>query len=112
MARLIELVNAPRLRILLAFLVAAITVAAFSPALHNGFVQWDDSAVIQDNLHVRGLGWRDLRWMFTTFYMSLYRPLAWMTFAADYLAWGLYPAGYHATSLALHAANAALVYFI
>jgi tetratricopeptide (TPR) repeat protein len=112
MARLIELMNASRLRVLPAFFIAAIVVAAFSPVLYNEFVFWDDASVILENPNVRGLGWTHIRWMFTTFYMSLYRPLAWMTFAADYLAWGLNPTGYHATSLALHAANAALVYFI
>src|SRR5262249_30661037 len=94
------------------FFVAAVTVVAFSPVFRNSFVQWDDLHVIVGNPSYRGLGWSEISWMFTTFYMSLYRPLAWVTLAGDYVVWGMNPAGYHATSLLLHAANAALVYFI
>jgi tetratricopeptide (TPR) repeat protein len=101
-----------RLRALLPFFVAALTAVVFLPILHNGFVLRDDPAVIVDNPYFRGLGWMQIRWMFTTFYMSLYRPLAWMTLGIDYLASGLNPVGYHATSLLLHAANAALVYCV
>ena len=32
-------------------------------------------------LDYRGLGRTELRWMFTTFHHSLYRPLTWVTFA-------------------------------
>ncbi|HTM09556.1 MAG TPA: tetratricopeptide repeat protein [Verrucomicrobiae bacterium] len=97
---------------LLPLLLAALTVLAFLPVLQNGFVDWDDSAVLLANPNYRGLGWTQLGWMFTTFYMSLYRPLAWLTLGFDYRLWGMNAAGYHATSLSFHAANAVLVYAI
>ena len=65
-----------QLRLLPAFFVAALTVLAFLPIIHNDFVLWDDFNVIQENPNIRGLGWNNLHWMFTTFYKSLYRPLA------------------------------------
>jgi len=89
-----------------------LTIAAFLPALHNGFVNWDDADNLLENPNYRGLGWTQLRWMFTTFYMGHYQPLSWLSFAFDYLVWGMAPFGYHLTNLLLHAANAVLFYFI
>lgn len=92
--------------------VAIITAVAFLPALRNGFVSWDDQKNFLDNPHYRGLGWTQLAWMWTTFHMGHYIPLSWMTLGLDYLLWGMNPAGYHATSIVLHAANAVLLYFL
>jgi len=93
-------------------LIALVTFAAFLPTLQNQFVNWDDAANLVDNPHYRGLGWTQLRWMWTTFLMGHYIPLTWMTFGLDYLLWGLKPVGYHLTSLVLHAANAIVFYFV
>ena len=76
----------------------------------NGFVNWDDPDNFLDNLNYRGLHWANLRWMFTTFHMTLYRPLTWVTHGIDYLLWGMEPGGYHITSLIIHGANALLFY--
>ncbi len=92
--------------------VALVTVAVFAPALHNGFVDWDDNVVILDNHHYRGFAWANLGWMFTTVLMGHYVPVTWLTLALDYRLWGIDPAGYHLTSLLLHAANAALFYLL
>ena len=43
--------------------------------------------------------------MWTTFHLGHYIPLSWMTFGLDYSLWGMKPAGYHLTSLILHATN-------
>ena len=88
------------------------TLAAFWPVLHNGFVNWDDGANIQDNLSYRGLGWTQLKWMWTTFHMGHYQPLSWISLGLDYLAWGMDPFGYHLTNVLLHMINAVLFYFV
>ena len=93
-------------------LIALITLAAFAPALRNDFVEWDDYENLISNVNYRGLGWAQLSWMFTTFHMGPYQPLSWMSLGLDYLIWGMNPAGYHLTSLLLHAANAIFFYFI
>ncbi|MGH7770595.1 MAG: tetratricopeptide repeat protein [Candidatus Binatia bacterium] len=92
--------------------VVLLALAAFFPALWNGFVDWDDTKTLVENQNYRGLGWTQLRWMFSTFYMGHYQPLSWATFGWDYLLGGLEPFGYHLTSLLLHAANAAIFYFV
>ncbi|MCX5791226.1 MAG: tetratricopeptide repeat protein [Elusimicrobia bacterium] len=92
--------------------VAAVTFAVFSGVLRNGFVNWDDDFNLLLNNDYRGLGWAQLKWMFTTFHMGHYQPLSWLTLALDYKLWGMAPKGYHLTSLLLHCANAAVFYFV
>src|SRR5262249_58332488 len=65
---------------------------------------------LTDNQHYRGLGWSQLRWMFTTFHMGHYEPLTWLTSGLHYVLWGMAPFGYHLTSLVVHAANAVLFF--
>ena len=92
--------------------IALLTFTAFLPSLWNGFVDWDDSANLLENPHYRGLGWKNLYWMFTTFHLGPYQPLSWMSLGLDYLVWGMNPLGYHLTSLMLHAINGVLFYFV
>ena len=89
-----------------------LTFLAFLPVLSNDFVNWDDQANFLDNPGYRGLGWRELRWMFTTFHMGHYQPLSWLTLGIDYFFWGLNPVGYHLTNLILHAATAVVIFFL
>src|SRR5438477_12015027 len=96
--------------IVLAIVLAVIAV--FAVGLRNEFVQWDDHTNLVDNRLFRGLGPRQLAWMFTTTLMGHYIPLTWLTFGLDYVIWGMQPAGYHFTNLVLHAANAALFYWV
>src|SRR5262252_3503083 len=97
---------------LLPLSAALLTFFVFLPVLRNHFVEWDDYENLVDNPHYRGLGWDQLRWMFTTFHMGPYQPLSWMTYGLDYLIWGLNPTGYHLTNLILHAANGVFFYFV
>src|SRR5207249_7146393 len=93
-------------------LIAVVTFVVFVPALHNGFVDWDDKRALHENPYYQGLGWDELRWMWTTMYMGQYRPLTWMTYGADYVLWGWRAGGYHLTNLLLHVVNAVLVYWV
>ena len=92
--------------------IALITCLAFSPVLQAQFVAFDDPENFLLNQRYRGLGWEQLRWMWTTTHLGHYVPLSWMTLGIDYLVWGMNPAGYHATNLLLHAANAVLLFYI
>jgi tetratricopeptide (TPR) repeat protein len=82
------------------------------PVLQHQFVEWDDDEILLNNVHYRGLGATELQWMFTTFHMGHYQPLSWVTFAFDYLLWGMNPFGYHLTNLIIHSANAILFFFV
>ncbi|MEW6249871.1 MAG: tetratricopeptide repeat protein [Planctomycetota bacterium] len=102
----------------IALAIAGLTLAVFSPALRNDFVNWDDADNILWNEHFRGLDAAHLRWMFTTTHAGHYQPLSWLTLALDYLLAqaafgnGLDPRSYHLTNCILHALNAALVFLL
>jgi hypothetical protein len=90
-------------------LICLIVGIAFLLALRNGFVNWDDEMTLVDNFGYRGLGWSQLKWMFTTFYMGHYQPLSWLSFSLNYLCCGLDPLPIHLTNICLHCANAVLL---
>jgi len=95
-----------------AVLLGLFTFAVFLPALHNGFVNWDDYKNLIDNPNYRGFGWEQLQWMWTNRWMSHYVPLTWMSFGLDYVIWKEAPLGYHLTNVLLHAANAAVFFLL
>src|SRR5262245_9301917 len=71
----------------IALVIAAAAIAAFAPALGGDFLNWDDDRNFLNNQSYRGLGWSNLRWMFTTAHMGHYIPVTWITLAVDYLVW-------------------------
>jgi hypothetical protein len=95
-----------------AAIIAVLTLAVFSPAIGNDWVEWDDLVNFLDNTHYRGLGWSHVVWMFTTAWGSHWTPLAWLTLGLDYVIWGMNPLGYHLQSVLWHAANAALAFAV
>ena len=88
--------------------IALLSLIAFLPALRNDFVDWDDGINFLENTHFRGLGWEQLRWMWTSHLLYRYIPVTWMTLGLDYNIWGLDPFGFHLTSLLWHTANAVI----
>jgi hypothetical protein len=97
---------------LLRLMLAAAVVAVFWPVCRAGFVSWDDPVNIVNNPHL-GLGWEDLKWMFTdSSYVRRYLPLGWLSYTLDRVFFGGSPASYHVGNLLLHAVNTLLVYAI
>jgi hypothetical protein len=81
-------------------------------SLDGDFVSWDDDKNFLLNPHFRGLGWDNIRWMWTTFHLGTWIPLSWMTLGLSYELHGMNPVGYHAANMALHALNAGLLYLL
>ena len=92
--------------------VVVATFIGFAPALRCEFLNWDDLENFTVNPHYRGLGWTQLRWMWTTVLLGHYVPVSWMTLGIDYLIWGMNPTGYHLTNVVLHSVNAAVFYLV
>ncbi|HXJ80451.1 MAG TPA: tetratricopeptide repeat protein [Candidatus Methylomirabilis sp.] len=92
--------------------LALVTFAVFSPALRNGFVEWDDYTNLFENPHFRGLHWANIRWMFCNTLMGHFIPVTWLTFGLDYTLWGMNPLGYHLTNILLHTANTVIFYVV
>lgn len=90
------------------FFIVIVVVSVFANSLGNGFV-WDDTALF---IGKKVYAEFDLAGMFLGLSNGLeYLPLRDLSYAVDHLLWGANPAGFHATNLLLHVANACLVYF-
>jgi hypothetical protein len=100
------------LRLLPPVVVVAVTFVAFLPVLDAGFLSWDDEPNLLNNPRYRGLGWAQLRWMFTTTLLGHYTPVAWISHGVDYTLWGMDSRGYHLGNLVLHAVSAGVFYFV
>ena len=97
----------------LALLLILGTVALYAPALHNGFVNYDDPDYVTANRHIRqGLSWNNVAWAFTATVEANWHPLTWISHMADIQLFGLNPAGHHAVSVLLHAINVVLLFFL
>jgi tetratricopeptide (TPR) repeat protein len=93
-------------------LLAAAVLAAFWPALHCGFVYFDDPDYVTENAHVQsGLTWQSLRWAFAG-YVSYWHPLTWISHMADVQLYGMNPAGHHLTSVLFHLVNSILFFLL
>lgn len=92
--------------------VFILTFTVFSFSLSGEFLDWDDSLNFVLNENYRGLAWENLKWMFTTFHMNHYQPLAWLTLGIDYCLWGMNPFGYHLTAIILHSFNSVLFFLL
>ena len=89
--------------------VAVASLLVYLPALWNGFVNRDDGRYIYENPDIRHFDARLFKWAFTSFHVSNWHPLTWLSHAADYAIWGLNPLGHHLSSILLHALNTFLV---
>lgn len=96
--------------LLFSLLLVASVLICYSPAAHNGFLNYDDNTYITNNPHVRaGLTRATVKWAFTTYDAANYHPLTWLSHALDCELFGLNAAAHHEVSVLLHAANAVLL---
>ena len=93
---------------LAALVVAAAAIAAYLPALGNGFV-FDDSEYVVTNRFLRQAFPQVFTWAFTAFYSANWHPLTWLSHYVDVALFGLEPRGHHLVNVLLHAANAVLL---
>ena len=93
--------------------VFVLVLAAFLPALFNGFVGFDDPDYVTENDHVRaGLTWEGVQWAFRSTEAANWHPLTRLSHMLDCQLFGLAPWGHHLTSILLHALNATLLFVV
>jgi len=85
---------------------------AYFPVFHNGFVTWDTAGYVLQNERIKHFSWENLGWMFSSYHMSNWHPLTWLSHAIDYYFFGLNPVGHHAVNLIFHLANSLLVFSV
>ena len=102
-----------RQKLILCILLAATTIAVYSPIIRAPFLNYDDALHVTENAHVRaGLTWSTVDWAFRTSETSDWHPITWLSHALDCQVFGFGPAGPHAVNLLLHAINAVLLFLI
>ena len=91
-----------------AALIILLTVAAYIPAMHAGFI-WDDDFYVTANPTLRSLGGLAAIWLKPGATIQYY-PLVFTSFWVEHHLWGLHPFGYHLVNILLHAINAVLLW--
>jgi protein O-mannosyl-transferase len=91
-------------------LLALLVMVTYSAAMKAGFI-WDDDDYITNNQTLRSFDGLRRIW-FEPGATPQYYPLVFTTFWIECRLWGLRPAGYHIINIALHALNAALLWFL
>jgi protein O-mannosyl-transferase len=111
--RTVPFLSGNTLATILCFLLAAVTVALYSPVIGYPFIVLDDSDYVTANSHIHaGLGWGTIKWAFTSTAAANWHPLTWLSHALDYQLFALHPAGHHFDSVLIHAANAVLLFLL
>ena len=95
------------------FLVAA-TLAVYWPARHYKFVAYDDDNYVYQNPTVlAGLTWEGTKWAFVDDRQANnWHPLTWLSHMLDCQLFGLNAGGPHMVNVALHCANAVLLFLL
>jgi tetratricopeptide (TPR) repeat protein len=102
-----------RHRAIVAALLAALTLAALAPVLHNDFISYDDEQYVTRNYHVRpGLTAGGVRWALTTDYAANWHPLTWISHMLDVQLFGKNAHGHHLTSLLFHLASTVMLFLV
>jgi protein O-mannosyl-transferase len=95
-----------RKHILFALFIVAITLLAYKPVWHAGFI-WDDDQHLTENPCIVGpLGFKGI-W---TTSAAIYYPLVLTSFWVQHALWGLNPAPYHVVNILMHAGCAVLLW--
>ena len=90
-----------------------LTFIAFSGALSNEFLNYDDDVYVTSNEHVvTGLNQDSVVWAFTTFDAANWHPITWLSHLLDVQLFQLDPRGHHLTSVLLHAVNVVLLFLL
>ncbi|HKV38826.1 MAG TPA: hypothetical protein VJX67_06410, partial [Blastocatellia bacterium] len=98
---------------LIAILLVASTVLAYSRVKDLGFVEYDDGPYVTENLHVQtGLEWKNVQWAFTATHDANWHPLTWISHMLDCQLYGLNPAGHHVTNLLIHVLDVLVLFWL
>jgi protein O-mannosyl-transferase len=93
-----------------ALAIFAGTVWLYWPSTGGKFLnRMDDDEYLRQSVRLNGLTWNAVTWAFTTAH-PYYHPLPRLSHILDYQMWGTNAVGHHATSVVVHALNAALVF--
>lgn len=92
------------------FILFGVTFIAYQDAM-NGGMAWDAGSYLINNPYITSLSWENIKWMFSSFYLSNWHPLTWLSYAMDYVIYGEFW-GVVLTNIIFHCANTVLVFLL
>lgn len=85
----------------------------YSGVKHHEFLDFDDAEYVTKNIHVTtGLRPENVIWAFTTFDAANWHPVTWLSHMTDCQLFGLNAGSHHLVSVALHATNVLLLFWL
>jgi len=112
--QLAQIDNLRAKRALLGALLVVVVLLLYLPVIHHNFIKlWDDDDYVTENIHVRsGLKLANIAWAFTSFELSNWHPVTWLSHMLDCQLFGLNSGAHHYVNVFLHAANVLLLFWI
>jgi tetratricopeptide (TPR) repeat protein len=102
-----------RRNVIIALLLAGITLVLYWPANHFDLVDFDDPLFITETPEINsGFTWHSLAWAFTGIVAANWHPVTNLTFLLTHQFWGANPGVEHCVNSLLHAANAVLLFLL
>jgi protein O-mannosyl-transferase len=109
-----EFVSSPKQQtLLLSLLLLLLTFGVYHSVAHNSFVNYDDDKYILSVPQLRqSFGWALIRWAFTTFTLSNWHPLTWLSHALDYQLFQASPVAVHLENVLIHAVSSVVLFLL
>ena len=84
---------------------------AFGRIAYNGFINYDDSDYITENIHIQsGINAQSLKWAITAVVIGHWHPLTFVSHMLDWSLFGANASGHHLVSLFLHICTATILF--
>ncbi|MBI3620820.1 MAG: tetratricopeptide repeat protein [Nitrospirae bacterium] len=103
---------------LIILLLIVLTLAAYRPALHYEFINYDDYTYVSKNPHLKdGLTWNAVQWavstgLVTNYHEELWIPVTYLSHLATIELFGFDPAWHHGVNVGLHVVNTVLLFLL
>ncbi|MCC6821644.1 MAG: tetratricopeptide repeat protein [Verrucomicrobia subdivision 3 bacterium] len=102
-----------RRKLVICLLLSVMTAAVYWPVRQHAFIYYDDPQFITENEEVKaGLTTHGFRYAFTHPVVGNWHPVTTLSHMLDCQLYGVHPGRHHLTNVALHAANAVLLFLL
>jgi tetratricopeptide (TPR) repeat protein len=99
--------------VVLALLLAAITLLVYWPVSSQDYIPYDDMDYVTANPPVlAGLSWQGIKWAFTTGHAYNWHPLTWLSLMVSVELFGSDASAQHIVNLLFHVANTVLLFWV
>lgn len=107
------IVNTGRNRLFVSIALISAIALVYAQVVGFSFINFDDPLYVYENPRVTsGLSWSTVAWAFQNSSSGHWQPGAWLSHMLDCQLFGLHAGAHHIVSVALHTANAILLFLL